>query len=123
MNQEGESNIRVWDGAVRLFHWSLALCVGGAIWAINQANITLHARFGYAVLALVLFRLIWGFVGSSSARFFTFVRSPLVAWAYLRQALGGEPPPLCWTQPSGRLDDRGAAGRSAGAGSHRPVHQ
>ena len=69
---------KVWDLPVRAFHWSLALLVllqwGTAEW--DWLDMQWHARFGYAVLALLGFRLLWGFVGSSNARFANFLRGP-----------------------------------------------
>lgn len=71
-------HIRVWDLPVRLFHWSLVgLMVTLFITAeILDDAIEVHALAGYAVLALVLFRILWGFVGNSRARFTDFVRGP-----------------------------------------------
>lgn len=68
--------ILVWDLPVRLFHWLLVLCIAGAWITGEKEAFDWHMRFGYAVLALVLFRLIWGVVGSETARFARFVRGP-----------------------------------------------
>ncbi len=67
--------VRVWDLPTRLFHWLLLVCVIG-LFASAYApghRIELHARFGYAVLALLLFRLVWGFVGGHWSRFIHFI--------------------------------------------------
>ncbi len=80
------SRVYVWDIPVRLFHWSLlalmiALVITGEI---LDGVIELHARLGLAVLALVLFRLMWGVTGSTYARFTQFVRGPSAVMAYAR---------------------------------------
>jgi len=75
----------VWDLPVRLFHWSLVGCIAAAWWSAENDAMDWHMRFGYAVLALVLFRLIWGLVGSQTARFSQFVRGPAAIVAHLRE--------------------------------------
>ena len=78
--------IRVWDLPTRLFHWLLVLCVVGLVVTgkIGGGAITWHARLGYAVLALLLFRLVWGFAGGHWSRFTRFVRGPGSVIAYLK---------------------------------------
>ena len=78
--------VRVWDLPTRVFHWLLVACLAGSLASgyIGGAAIDWHARFGYGVLALVLFRLVWGFVGGHWSRFANFVRSPRTVAAYLR---------------------------------------
>ena len=68
--------IRVWDLPTRLFHWTLAALVVGSFVTIKTGAIVWHERLGYAALALVLFRIVWGFVGGRYARFASFVRGP-----------------------------------------------
>ncbi len=77
------SHMRIWDLPVRLFHWALVVVVIGAI-VTGGENMDLHPYFGFAVLALVLFRILWGIVGSDTARFSGFVRSPSVVLGYAR---------------------------------------
>lgn len=77
---------RVWDLPVRLFHWTLALLVvvsflsgwNGGNWMVW------HGRAGIAIVGLVVFRLVWGVVGSTYARFATFVRGPGAIIDYLK---------------------------------------
>ena len=78
--------IRVWDLPTRLFHWSLVACIAGLVLTgyVGGARMEWHARLGYAVLTLLLFRLVWGFVGGHWARFGSFVRGPSHIAAYLR---------------------------------------
>ncbi|MDB5888842.1 MAG: cytochrome [Rhodocyclales bacterium] len=76
--------IKVWDLPLRLFHWLLLIAVAAAfitIWAQSARN--LHMLAGYCVLALLLFRLVWGFVGGFHARFFNFVKGPTGVLTYL----------------------------------------
>lgn len=82
MNSTHQS-IKVWDLPVRLFHWSLVIC-----FAVSWASVDLfdamqlHFYAGYAMLVLVLFRIIWGFAGSSTARFSQFVTGLRPALTY-----------------------------------------
>lgn len=74
----------VWDLPVRLFHWSLVICIAGAVITAQIGEMDLHERFGVAVLILVLFRVTWGVIGGQHARFASFVRGPGAAVRYLR---------------------------------------
>ena len=80
----------IWDVPTRVFHWLLVLCVAGA-WATAESERTklMHLSFGYCAGALVVWRLVWGLWGTRYARFAEFVKSPAVAWAYLRGYLPG----------------------------------
>lgn len=82
------ARVRVWDLPIRLFHWALVLLVI-ALWATHEFHMMdVHILLGQAMLGLILFRLIWGLIGSSSARFGSFLRGPRRVYAYLR-APGG----------------------------------
>ena len=78
------SRTRVWDLPTRLFHWALALAVIGLIVTGLSGIMEWHFRLGYTVLSLLLFRLIWGFVGGRWSRFAAFVYAPGSIVAYLR---------------------------------------
>jgi cytochrome b len=80
------SRIRIWDFPTRLFHWALAVCVIGAYVSVKLGGLYMdwHVRFGLATLGLVIFRLIWGFVGPRYARFSSFVCGPASISRYLR---------------------------------------
>jgi cytochrome b len=83
----------VWDLPVRLTHWLLVVAVAGC-WATHYAGVEWfdwHQRLGCAVLVLVAFRVVWGFVGTRHARFADFLRGPRVIAGYLRDS--GAPPP------------------------------
>ena len=81
---DGRRRIAVWDAPVRIVHWLLALLIPFSWWTAEQEMMEWHYRSGLAVLGLVVFRLIWGVVGSSTARFATFVRGPRTVVDYLR---------------------------------------
>jgi cytochrome b len=72
------NKIRVWDLPTRLFHWSLAACIVGLVATgyTGGSAMNWHARIGYAALALLLFRLLWGVVGGRWSRFSSFLYSP-----------------------------------------------
>ncbi len=92
----------VWDLPTRLFHWTLvALMIAQWLTAEESSTMDWHVWGGYAVLALVLFRLIWGFVGSETARFSDFVRGPDAALEYVRALLRGETPHYLGHNPLG----------------------
>ena len=76
--------MRVWDGPVRLFHWVLvALVLTSWISVEFVGNMRVHMLAGETLLALLLFRLVWGFVGSDTARFARFLKSPFAALRHL----------------------------------------
>lgn len=81
MQHINPSNIKptkVWDGPVRAFHWSLVILIVVS-WITGKLGgdwLAWHFRSGYAVLALVLFRILWGFLGTSTARFSYFLKGP-----------------------------------------------
>ncbi|MBV1796385.1 cytochrome b/b6 domain-containing protein [Siccirubricoccus sp. G192] len=77
--------VRVWDPFVRAFHWSLVGLFALAFVTGDEVE-WLHLAAGYAIAALVLLRVAWGFVGPQHARFTDFIRSPREVFAYLRNA-------------------------------------
>lgn len=82
--------VKVWDGAVRLFHWALGLAVLGAFLTSEEDEwLPTHMRVGVVVLGLVIFRVAWGLWGSRHARFSDFVRTPRQVLAYARGYVRG----------------------------------
>ncbi len=80
----------VWDLGVRVFHWVLVVLLM-ALWATAESEgdwMGVHRWLGTAVLALVLARLIWGFIGSETARFAKFLKGPRAVIGYFRQWRG-----------------------------------
>lgn len=78
-------SMRVWDLPTRLFHWAVVLLVAASYVTIQLDETRLHMLSGYTMLALLLFRLGWGFVGSDTSRFSNFLRSPAAAFRHLAQ--------------------------------------
>lgn len=78
--------VRVWDLPTRFFHWASVLCFVGLIVTGELAGdaMTWHFRLGYALLGLLVFRLVWGFVGGYWSRFSSFVKSPASILRYLK---------------------------------------
>jgi cytochrome b len=83
--------IKVWDLPVRLFHWSIVVLIAAA-WTTQEFNkMEWHMWIGYAILALLLFRIVWGFAGSDTARFVRFLKSPAAALRHLSHLRRREP--------------------------------
>src|SRR3546814_6622279 len=76
---------RIWDLPTRLVHVGLIVLFLFSWWSADAGELRWHRWSGYAVLSLVLFRLYWGFVGSTNARFASFVRGPSAFVAYARR--------------------------------------
>lgn len=74
--------IKVWDAATRLYHWAQAVLFVALLASGNSGNGP-HIELGITLLILVVWRLIWGFVGSETSRFATFTHSPAVTWRYI----------------------------------------
>ncbi len=85
-SQSPADKARVWDLPTRLFHWSLvALVIAAFVSAKIGGNAMVwHGRLGLTILGLLVFRIIWGFIGSTYARFTQFVRGPAAIRAYLQ---------------------------------------
>ena len=86
--------VLVWDLPLRLFHWLLVLLVVVSVVSANIGGnaMQVHMLSGYSVLALLLFRILWGFLGGTHARFASFVRGPAAVIAYLRGKESGRHP-------------------------------
>lgn len=97
-----EQNIKVWDLAVRVFHWSLVIAFAIA-WFSGEESEKLHSWAGYAVLGLVLFRIVWGFIGSPHARFKDFIYSPARIVGYLKSLRSKHPEHYVGHNPAGGL--------------------
>lgn len=83
--------MRIWDLPTRLFHWTLVALIAFSWWSAEEEHLDWHIWSGLAVLSLLIFRLLWGLVGSSTARFANFVRGPRQVLAYLRDMKGWKP--------------------------------
>ena len=94
MNYE---RIKIWDVPVRLTHWAFVALIAFSWWSGEEGGnaMTWHMWSGYTILTLVLFRIAWGFVGSTTARFSSFVRGPRAVMEYVgtlrHRAASGHP--------------------------------
>ena len=114
------SSVRIWDLPVRLCHWLLVILVAGLYltgevggfdlelpWpggnTLYLGNMDVHALLGQAVLGVLVFRVLWGFFGSTTARFSDFVRGPASVIRYLRELLSGRIPEARGHNPAGAV--------------------
>ncbi len=74
----------LWDPPTRIVHWLIAVLVPFSWWSATHDHLPWHRLSGYTILGLLIFRLIWGFVGGGAARFASFIRGPGAVIAYVR---------------------------------------
>ncbi len=97
-------SVLVWDAPVRVFHWLLAASfIGAFVSAESERWRLVHVTLGYTVGALVVFRLLWGLLGTRHARFADFVRGPRAVAGYLRSLLAGRAEHHAGHNPAGAL--------------------
>lgn len=96
-----DRKVLVWDGATRLFHWAMVMLFAASYvtWRLNWMD--WHAYAGYALFTAILFRILWGFFGSETTRFSSFLVSPRAAARYLAHALRREPDRQAGHNPAG----------------------
>ena len=91
MKQAGATgSVPVWDLPVRLFHWALVLLIVLSYAAIKLGQIDRHMLLGKLILALILFRILWGFAGGEHARFASFLKGPGTTIGYFLDLLRGK---------------------------------
>lgn len=95
------NTLKVWDPLIRIFHWSLVLLFIIAF-ASEDAE-TIHIYAGYGISCLLLFRLLWGFIGTKYARFSDFTYGKTARKAYLKSLLQGKPKHYTGHNPAGGL--------------------
>jgi cytochrome b len=100
-DQSAPARVRVWDLPVRIFHWTIVALIATSWIAADRGFMRIHLWSGSALLALLLFRLVWGIVGSTTARFSDFVHSPRATFRYLRALAAGEKPRYAGHNPAG----------------------
>ncbi len=90
--RDTRQGLRVWDLPVRVFHWALVLLVVSQVVTVSIGGNAMdyHVLGGYAILALVAFRIVWGLVGTRPARFVSFVRGPRAVLRYARSLMRSE---------------------------------
>lgn len=85
----GRERVAVWDAPVRFVHWAVVVLFAVMWWTGKTGRMETHKLAGYALLGLIVFRIAWGFAGSSTARFSSFVRGPVAVARYaVRLAMG-----------------------------------
>ena len=98
------NEVLVWDAPVRVFHWLMVLCFAGAyLSAESERWALLHITLGYTMAGLVMFRLMWGLVGTRHARFANFVRGPRAVAAYVMSLRSGRPEHHVGHNPAGAV--------------------
>jgi len=96
--------ILVWDLPTRIFHWTLVLSFAGVFLTCESERwCDFHVLFGYTVLGLIAFRLVWGFVGTRYSRFAEFLRSPAYVIRYIAQLLRGHAEHSVGHNPAGAV--------------------
>lgn len=101
---EGGNAVKVWDMAIRLFHWTL---VPGLVTAYISGEVhasEIHVLTGYALCVLLAIRLYWGFRGTQYARFRSFIFSAVETREYVRSMFGGHPKHYFGHNPAGALN-------------------
>jgi cytochrome b len=86
-------SMRIWDLPTRLFHWTLVVLIAMqyATGEYHLLDMRWHFWLGYATFALIAFRILWGFFGSQTSRFATFVRGPRAVLAYVKSQFSTNP--------------------------------
>jgi len=79
-----QAALSIWDLPVRVFHWLLAIGILAAWYTAEEGKMQLHAMIGKSLLALILFRLLWGLYGSETARFSHFLKGPRAVLEHFR---------------------------------------
>ena len=85
-NTDAATRGAIWDLPVRLFHWLLVALIAFSWWSAENDAIELHLWSGYAILTLIIFRLFWGVVGSSTARWSSLFHTPSRILEYVRNS-------------------------------------
>jgi hypothetical protein len=97
-------SVLVWDFPVRVFHWLLVISFAGAwLTSESEAQQMIHYAFGYAAVALILFRIVWGVVGTRYARFSQFIKGPTETIGHIKALLMGNQHPGLGHNPAGAL--------------------
>jgi cytochrome b len=101
LSEEPVVPVRIWDLPTRLFHWLLVALFAFSWWTAETEHLDWHMLSGDAILALVLFRIYWGFAGSATARFANFLKGPRAFLAYLARLFERQGAPAAGHNPMG----------------------
>jgi cytochrome b len=102
-NDPPNMRVAVWDAPTRLFHWSVVILIFLSWLSADQGYMRLHLWSGLTLLALLLFRIGWGFAGATTARFSNFLHTPSAIFAYLKALIRGSKPLHAGHNPAGGL--------------------
>src|SRR5688572_17441198 len=97
LNEQDEKRtprVRVWDAPIRIFHWAIVCLVGTSWYTADNNLIKVHLWSGATLLTLLIFRIGWGIVGSTTARFSNFITRPRDVFDYLRELGSNAEKPL-----------------------------
>lgn len=100
MSTHSANTVKVWDPLIRVFHWSLVFFFFLA-YITEDDWMTIHSYAGYCIALLVLFRLIWGVIGTAHARFSDFIVAPADVIVYGKQLLHGKAKRYLGHNPAG----------------------
>lgn len=100
-DSNNSDRVRVWDFPVRIFHWSLAGSFVTAWLTLDNRYQDIHVFAGYLMAGLILFRLLWGFVGGPYARFRDFSFGWDSVLNYLKGVWNRRPPRYLGHNPAG----------------------
>ena len=100
MTSTETAEVYVWDPVVRIFHWTLVLSFLVAL-VTEDELMTPHVWAGYLITALLMLRIVWGFIGTAHARFRDFVYSPAVIRGYIRKMFSRSEPRYLGHNPAG----------------------
>ncbi len=99
-----KQSVLVWDFPVRVFHWLLVISFAGAwLTSESESQQMIHYAFGYSACALVLFRIVWGVVGTRYARFTQFIKGPTETIQHVKALLTGHKQSELGHNPAGAL--------------------
>lgn len=104
MSSNKLKTIKVWDLLIRIFHWSLVVFFTLSYLTEGEDEwMTIHSYAGYSILILLLFRLLWGVIGTHHARFINFVTHPKEVLIYLKSLASGKAKDYIGHNPAGAL--------------------
>ena len=98
-----ENKKLIWDIPTRLFHWAIVITLCYSWYSMEEGNLDHHFLSGYTALALILFRIIWGIIGTRYAKFGSFVYKPSELLAYMKSFFNREGGKYAGHNPLGSL--------------------
>lgn len=101
--QEKLEKVKVWDVYTRLFHWLLLICIVVSFVSVRMDNMDVHFISGHCVLALIIFRILWGLFGARTALFASFIKGPGTILRYLKNSSSEEFTPMIGHSPIAAL--------------------